>query len=146
MDKIIDGAYIHVRRSGDTIEISGISLQKSKEAQWFLFKDEDKVKENHKSVADKWKSLKKPPVEYRNFYVQGDDLLPYLSLDKKSFSFGGQPLQRDEQNSIYQSDVDDLDDELETPFKRSKRNMSSTPSKSQCLQSHPRSSYLNLST
>ena len=103
MAKVIESAYIHVRRSGETIEISGISLQKSKEAQWFLFKDEDKVESKHKNVADKWNSLKKPPVEYRNFCIQGDALLAYLSPDKKSFAFGGQLLERDKQNSIKQS-------------------------------------------
>lgn len=102
MSKILC-AYIHCRRSGNKLEISGISTEKSKEAQWYLFKDEDKSEDKHKYVADKWNALRKPPVEYRNFQIAGEHLNKYLNQEKTAFEFGGELLERDEQNSIKQS-------------------------------------------
>ena len=99
----ITNAYIHVRRSGQKVEVHGCSTGKSKEAQWYLFKEEDKVESKHKFVIDKWNALPKPPNDYRNFQINGDVLDRYLSKDKTAFAFGGEHLEKDEQNSIKQS-------------------------------------------
>ena len=96
-------AYIHVRRSGQKIEVTGIATNKSKESQWYLFKDEDKLESKHRLVIDKWNALPKPPKEYRNFQISGDILDLYLNDEKTAFSFGGELLEIDEQNSIKQS-------------------------------------------
>ena len=108
MTKIIECAYIHCRRSGQSIEIHGLSTGKSKEAQWFLFKDEDKVETKHKAVADKWNALRTPPKKYRNFQIQGDVLAQYLNKEKTAFAFNGALLERDEENSIKQTGKLDL--------------------------------------
>lgn len=103
MTSSITNAYIHVRRSGQKVEVHGCSTDKSKEAQWYLFKEEDKVESKHKYVMDKWNALLKPPKDYRNFQISGDILSLYLNEDRTAFAFGGQLLEKDEQNSIKQS-------------------------------------------
>ena len=99
MNKITT-AYVHLRKIDDGFGVFGISTTKGKDTNWFLFKDEDKDPAKHSFVAEKWKSQRKTPSQYRNVLVQNEALKLYLNDDETAFSFGGVLLEKDEENSI----------------------------------------------
>ena len=96
----ITAAYVHVRKSKEDFGVIGIAVTKSKDTNWYLFKNDDQKPEKHSFVAEKWRSQCKTPRQYRNVLVQGDPLKLYLNEDETAFAFCGALLDRDEQNSI----------------------------------------------
>ena len=96
----ITAAYVHVRKMGETFGVFGIAVTRSKDTNWYLFKEEDQDPEKHLFVTEKWKSQRKLPRQYRNVLVQDSALKLYLNEDETAFSFGGTLLEKDEENSI----------------------------------------------
>ena len=96
----ITSAYVHVRKNDNGFSVIGISTNRGKDTNWYLFKDEEKTPAKHDFVTKKWKSQRKTPSQYRNILVQGEALKLYLNEQETAFAFGDSLLEHDKENSI----------------------------------------------